>query len=271
MEKILSAYIIRRMINVLVFVLIFAELSVGTMNADGAEGPVFAYSGDIGPWFWGELSDEWNDCAIDHRQSPINISHVQLDRMLRPLELDLRETPVHLINNGHTIEQEYEEGSTLILNGANYDLLQFHFHTFSEHTVRGERFPMELHAVFKDADSGQLAVVGMFFRIGEENQFLAQFDDILPVQSGDHESSEHKINLADGLTHTGAYYTYPGSLTTPPCSPIVTWIVLKKSAEISLEQFHEFRNIMGNNFRPLQDLNDRVIRATARGGLHHGK
>ncbi len=218
----------------------------------GAEGASFAYSGDIGPYFWTDLNSEWQACGgAGGRQSPIDITRAARDPKLQPLRFDLRGTPIALVNNGHTIEQEYHEGSALIFNGIVYDLLQFHFHTFSEHTVGGNRFPMELHAVHSDPATGNLAVVGMLFKIGKKNAFLAQFSK-LPTHSGDHVNSNASINLADGLVNTAFYYTYPGSLTTPPCSEIVTWIVLSNVAEMSWEQFQDYRRIMGNNFRPVQ-------------------
>jgi carbonic anhydrase len=215
-------------------VLTIVTLTGTWMQAAGAE---FGYSGDIGPGFWGELDSSWIACSTDLRQTPIDISGAVLDNKLTPLDLVLQDTEIELINNGHTIEQEYEPGSSLRLNGVTYDLLQFHFHTFSEHTIRGVRYPMELHAVFRNSGTGNLAVLGTFFQIGGENQFLAEFDDHLPEKDGDHFSSEHHINLANGLTETSSYYTYAGSLTTPPCSPIVTWVLLKEPATISAEQF----------------------------------
>lgn len=227
------------------------------------EVPQFEYSGDNGPGFWGELTTAWANCAVDARQSPIDLSAATVDEALEPLSLDLHGTPLAIFNDGHTIEQEYENGSTLAFAGITYDLLQFHFHTLSEHTIEGERGAMELHAVFRNEASGNLAVIGMLYEIGKENEFLALFDDRLPVKKGDEVDDEGtEVDLAEGLTDTAEYYTYPGSLTTPPCSPIVTWIVLKERAELSADQFKAFRDILGNDFRPLQERNGRTIRTT---------
>ena len=174
------------------------------------------------------------------------------DSTLLGLNLDLRAVHIDLINNGHTIEQEYHNGSELIYDGKVFELLQFHFHTYSEHTINGERFPLELHAVFQDMVTGNLAVIGQLFRIGPTNAFLAQFTQ-LPTHSGDHVSSTTNINLADALIDTDSYYTYPGLLTTPPCSEIVTWLVLAKASTVSHAQYQLFLDHMGNNFRPLQN------------------
>jgi carbonic anhydrase len=128
----------------------------------------------------------------------------------------------------------------------------------------GDRGVMELHVVFSDEATGNNAVVGQLYKIGEENAFLTAFDHILPQQKGDVVAPlwETEINLADGLKNTKRYYTYPGSLTTPPCSPTVTWIVLKQWATLSEEQFRLFNNVLGHNFRPLQELNGRIIRSS---------
>jgi carbonic anhydrase len=247
---------------------VFASVLASLFFCGALDAAEFLYNGDNGPGYWAELDPAWEACAgegADARQSPIDINYVVIDPTLEPLELDLKETPIDLINNGHAIEQEYEEGSTLIFEGVEYELKQFHFHTFSEHTVGGQRGAMELHAVFDDIE-GNSAVIGMLFSIGSENPFLQELIDAgLPEKEGD-VTTDGDINLADGLTETSSYYTYLGSLTTPPCSETVTWIVLKKNAKMSEDQFQEFRHILGNDFRPLQERNDREVRATARRG-----
>lgn len=232
--------------------------------ASGATAVPFEYTGDNGPGFWAELNTpDWQACD-DDGQSPINIGRAASDPSLAALALDLHETPMHLTNNGHTIEQEYEEGSTLTLGDVEFELIQFHFHTLSEHTVRGQRSPMEMHAVFRDPVSGNLAVVGTLFRIGGASNFLDELIAAGLPRYEDDTSTTGVIDVADVLTsgRTRRYYTYSGSLTTPPCSEIVTWLVLKRTATMSPAQFHAFQDIMGNNFRPIQARNGRVVRAT---------
>jgi carbonic anhydrase len=227
----------------------------------GSEG--FTYNGDTGPGFWGDLSSDNLLCSEGTNQSPVDISKVRTDPSLRPLTLALTETPISLVNNGHSIENEVESPNTLTLNGAVYELAQFHFHTLSEHTINGQRGVMELHAVFKDP-TGRIAVVAVLYTLGRTNDFLTELAAHgLPVHEGDTVNSDSEINLADALTSTTSYYTYSGSLTTPPCTEGVTWIVLKHEAQMSMAQFRSFENILGNDFRPLQDLNGRTIRATA--------
>jgi carbonic anhydrase len=249
--------------------LALSETGRGTVVSVGAEtsAPEFAYSGDTGPGFWGGAPG-WEACAglsLTQRQSPIDIDHIIVDRHLGPLLLRLDETPLALTNNGHTIEEEYEAGSSLTVNGVVYGLSQFHFHTLSEHTVAGQDAAMELHAVFADPASDKKTVVGQLFVVGKTNRFVAELlTHGLPTKSGDEvRVPSQMINVADALTNTSRYYTYPGSLTTPPCTETVTWFVLHEYAQLSSEQFDAFRHVLGNNFRPLQKRNGRRIRSTA--------
>jgi carbonic anhydrase len=226
-----------------------------------------AYSGDHGPGFWSETAG-WETCGRGTqrgaRQTPIDIRETVVDSHLHRLELRIEETKISLVNNGHTIEQEYENGSQLMLHGATYELQQFHFHTLSEHAIKGRRGAMEMHAVFKNLADNTLAVVAVMYEIGAPSPFLDHLIEAgLPAKSGEEIHSTHPINLVDGLTDSASYYTYPGSLTTPPCSETVTWFVLKRPATLSQSQFDSFDHILGNNFRPLQPVNGRTIRATA--------
>jgi carbonic anhydrase len=244
-----------RSIGVSACVVFIAVAYVGSSGTTEAADPVrFHYSGDAGPAFWGELAPEWVACSgAGGRQTPIDINPARTQPLpvLTSLQLNLRPTPINLRNNGHGLELEYEPGSTLTINGVVFDLLQFHFHTLSEHTIGGTRYPMEQHAVFRDSRTGTLAVVGLFYRIGANNPFLANFTE-LPRREGQRVRSDRTINVADSLTATDSYFAYGGSLTTPPCSENVIWLVLKTPAEMSQAQFERAWSIMGNNFRPTQ-------------------
>lgn len=239
---------------------------IGPCNVSAAE---FSYNGDEGPAYWSDLDPAWSTCAgtaEDALQSPIDIGRAKIDRSLKPLDLQTFATTIDLSNNGHNIEQSYEDtGSSIYSDGSVYELKQFHFHTFSEHTVNDKRGKMEMHAVFSEPASGDNLVVGQLFEIGKkENRFIQTLIDAgLPEKNGDTTQTNDLIDLADGLTNTSSYYTYDGSLTTPACTENVTWVVLKKQSKLTHEQWDSFRGILGNNFRPLQKLNDRTIWATA--------
>jgi carbonic anhydrase len=244
-----------------------ASSQVTGTTPPAADSPLeFTYNGDTGPGFWADLDPANALCGIGASQSPIDISQATVDPTLQALQLALEATPISLINNGHAIEEEVDTPNTLTLNGDVYTASQFHFHTLSEHTIDGQRGVMELHAVFVDT-AGKTAVVGMLFTIGHENAFLDELTSAgLPKHTGDNVTSETEINLGDGLTDTSAYYMYSGSLTTPPCTEDVTWLVLKDEAQMSSTQFQAFQNILGNDFRPLQSLNEREVTATPKGG-----
>ncbi len=259
------------------YVLVFASVvwwnaCATAMNAQAAAAAAadFSYSGDTGPGYWQEIhGDKYPACAplSGNRQSPINIRAVEEDPELRPLDLNLTPAPFVLSNPGYTIQATPEFGSSLTLNGRIYSLLQFHFHTLSEHTVAGVRGAMELHVVFRYSDT-DLAVVGVLYRIGRFNPFLQELIDAgLPQKTTSGPTTVQRLNLEKALTDTAQYFTYSGSLTTPPCSPYVNWIVLKQWSELSPEQFEAFRKILGNDFRPLQEKNERVVRATVRRGI----
>jgi len=233
-------------------------------QVNGASVP-FLYSGDNGPGNWGQLTSEWRSCGTGNRQSPVNIDDVKVDKSLENLELTTHPTTIHLINTGHNIEQEYEgTGSAINFAGVEYELLQFHFHTLSEHAVDDKRGGMEMHAVFSDSASGKLLVIGTLYKIGKkQNKFIQTMIDAgLPAKKGDTITSATAIDVKDGMTDTSAYYTYAGSLTTPPCTESVTWVVQKKRAKLTHGQWQAFRDIVGNNFRPLQKINGRVISAS---------
>jgi carbonic anhydrase len=259
--------------NVLSMAIVAAGLSFGGLAS--AADTEFSYSGDSGPGFWSELSSDWGACAgtaSNARQSPVAIDHARFDRHLRPLALQSFPTTVDIFNNGHTIEQNYEgTRSSILFEGRHFELQQFHFHSLSEHAVRGERGAMELHAVFAEPASADKLVVGVIFEIGKTpNPFVQVLIDAgLPRKNGDTTVTATPINLADVLPDTSSYFTYAGSLTTPPCTENVTWIVLANTAKVSQPQFQSFQRILGDDFRPLQKLNGRVVRFTS-ASPHHG-
>jgi carbonic anhydrase len=227
----------------------------------------FAYTGDDGPAFWAE-SAHAPACAPSPtgRQSPIDISHAVPDGGLAPLNLDLEETSVVLNNPGYNVRGVPAIRQELILNGDPYKMIEFHFHTLSEHTVDGRQGVMELHAVFQDEDTKtQLAVIGVIYKIGNSNPFLQELlVKGLPQKSTSPDKVVSSIHLSKAFTNTSRYFTYAGSLTTPPCSPTVQFYILQDWAEMSPQQFQTFHDVVGNNFRPLQARNGRVIRVTAK-------
>lgn len=218
------------------------------------------YGDENGPEVWAELSPDFAACGEGEAQSPINLADAT-ETSLIPIEFAYEEVPMAIFNNGHTIEVEYEEGSTLIYNEKEYDVLQFHFHQPSEHTIDGETFPMELHIVHIN-EAGGLAVVGVMLTEGvDDNEAYSTIFGNLPVEKGEpNEETDIMINVADLLpADTDTYFTYEGSLTTPPCTEIVRWLVLAEPVALSAEQIAAFGEIYSNNARPVQPLNTRDL------------
>ena len=173
---------------------------------------------------------------------------------------DYAESGLNIFNNGHTVEVEYDEGSSVGLGGETYEVVQFHFHAGSEHTVDGEQHPMELHIVHRTPDE-RLAVVGIFLEVGGENVALAPVFDNLPTEVSDEAApvEGETVDLAAALPETQTYFQYDGSLTTPPCTEGVAWQVLDTPVEISQEQLDAFTAVVEGNFRPTQPLGDREL------------
>lgn len=239
----------------LLCVIALTALLLNTLAADLHWG----YSGDAGPEYWGALSPDYALCAAGSAQSPIDIRAASaLD--LVDIEFQYSESANKIFNNGHTIQVNVDPGSAIVYNGIRYDLLQFHFHAPSEHTIDGMPAPLEIHFVHQDLNSGNLAVVGILLTEGEsDNAAYAGVFDHLPAQAGEPEARGERLSLAALLPEARSYYTYQGSLTTPPCSEIVRWLLLDKPVELSARQIAAFTAIYDGNARPTQPLGARDL------------
>lgn len=217
----------------------------------------WSYEGDTGPACWGDLSPAFALAKTGKQQSPIDIAGTVAAE--GRLECRYKASKVNLVNNGHTIQQDYEPGSFMKAGGKRYELKQFHFHSGSEHTVDGKRYDMELHLVHANR-SGELAVVGVLFEKGADNAFLRELWKWLPKESGQRVVSEKtRINVAAVLPTSKACYVYDGSLTTPPCTEGVGWYVLSRPVSISAAQLDVFQALYKGNYRPVQPLNGRTL------------
>ena len=219
----------------------------------------WGYSGDAGPANWGALSPEYSLCADGSAQSPIDIRDAsELD--LVDIDFLYGESANYIFNNGHTIQVNIDAGSAIHYNGISYNLLQFHFHAPSEHTIDGEATPMEIHFVHQDPNSGALAVVGVMLTASEdENEAYAAVFDHLPEEVGEPEAMGEPLALETLLPEARAFYTYQGSLTTPPCSEIVRWLLLDSPVALSQGQIDAFTAIFDGNARPIQPRGKRDL------------
>jgi len=230
----------------------------GVAYASGGHKAHWGYTGHEGPSHWSSLDDNYHACAAGNRQSPIDIgsaAHAEF----KGVSQSYASTPLKLVNNGHTIQVNYAKGSTMTLEGKDYQLAQFHFHSPSEHTQGGSAYPMEAHLVHVAAD-GSLAVVGVFMKEGHENSFISQIWDHLPHEVGHEVSvSGSNLNVADFLPAKKAFFHYNGSLTTPPCSEGVKWFVMDEQVEVSKAQVKQFLGLIHENARPVQPANGRFL------------
>jgi len=226
-----------------------------------SSGAHWGYSGEEGPEHWGDLDSKNIACAIGKNQSPIDMTGM-VDAKLPKLVVNYKaHGGTQILNNGHTIQVNYEPGSTITVDGTEFELKQFHFHTPSENTMEGKHFPMEAHFVHADKD-GNLAVIALMYKESHKgNSELAKAFDHIPA-----EATGETMDLPKGVSAGGllpknlSYYRFTGSLTTPPCSEGVRWLVLKNPSHASEQQIEAFSHTMHHpNNRPVQPLNARVI------------
>ena len=244
-------------------VVVAAAASLVTVGSKllAGEAPHWSYAGSTGPAKWGSLEEEFSACALGKAQSPIDIRDTTVKRAdLPPIEFDYKTSPLNIIDNNHTIQIDYAPGSFITVNGHRYQLVQFHFHRPSEERLDGKRFPMVAHLVHKDSD-GKLAVVAVLLASGPQNPLIKTLWNNLPREKEREISVEKvEISVADLLPRDKAYYTFQGSLTTPPCTEGVTWLVLKQPASISGDEVDRFSKLYPMNARPVQPLNGREIK-----------
>ena len=231
-------------------------LSVGLAVSMFASSHHWGYTGENGPSHWGDLNEEFIMCKIGKNQAPIDINSAVV-ASLPDMDLQYKTSSYKVENNGHTIKVSVKKGNYLLIDGKKFELLQFHFHTPSENTINGKHFPMEMHLVHKSKD-GELAVVSLMFKIGNYNSELAKIIKSMP-QEKDEKFKLTDVYPVNFLPSNMSYYRFNGSLTTPPCSEGVRWIVIKEPVEMSAHQYKVFHKIMHNNNRPTQPLNARLI------------
>ena len=220
----------------------------------------WSYAGKNGPEHWGTLAPSYRMASRGRQQSPIDIRSAAPAKLP---ELNFRYKPstLHLVYNGHTVQENEDAGSVLRGPQRDFRLKQFHFHSPSEHTLNGHQFPMEMHLVHK-ADDGTVGVVAVLFRTGRHNKALDRMWQNLPTADNPKRESTITINAMDLLPDSHRYYHYQGSFTTPPCTEHVEWMVLTEPVELSDEQITRFRAIIDGNNRPVQPLNGRLIQVS---------
>lgn len=217
----------------------------------------WGYEAHNGPALWGTLDRAFCACALGAEQSPIDLTGGRR-AALTPVGFDYRRSRIEVENTGHTIQMNPEPGHGIVLDGVRHELSQFHFHRASEHLVDGVPYPMELHFVHRNG-SGGLAVVGVLICEGGENAALAPAWARLPSDPGEPRAVPGEIDLAALLPPFRTTWRYRGSLTTPPCTEGVAWIVPDQPLPMSPAQIAAFAAIYPNNRRPVQPLGGRDL------------
>ena len=211
-----------------------------------------------GPERWGGIKPEFAKCSTGSRQSPIDIRDgIKVD--LDPVHFDYQPSGFRVIDNGHTVQVNVTSGNSIEVIGRRYELVQFHFHRPSEERIDGKQFDMVVHLVHKDLD-GRLAVVAVLLERGAALGVVQSVWNNLPLEKGDEVAARSLLNPAELLPAGRSYLTYMGSLTTPPCSEGVLWMVMKQPVSISLEQIGIFARLYAMNARPIQAVSGRLIK-----------
>jgi carbonic anhydrase len=220
--------------------------------------PHWGYQGEAGPQSWGRLKPEFVKCASGERQSPIDIRD-GLKLQLDPVQFDYRPSSFRVIDNGHTVQVNVAAGNSIEAIGRRYGLVQFHFHRPSEERIDGREFDMVAHLVHKDHE-GRLAVVAVLLEQGSAHPLVQSVWNNLPLEKGEEVRAKAILDLNALLPTERNYFTYMGSLTTPPCSEGVLWMVMKQPVQISTEQIAIFARLYPMNARPIQSASGRLIK-----------
>jgi carbonic anhydrase len=216
------------------------------------------YKGEAGPQAWGGLKVEFSTCSTGKRQSPIDIRDgIAVD--LEPVQFDYRASSFRVIDNGHTVQVNLAPGNFIQAQGRRWELVQFHFHRPSEERIDGRQFDMVAHLVHKDPD-GKLAVVAVLLERGSIQPLVQTIWNNLPLEKGEEVPARAIIDLNHLLPPDRRYYTYMGSLTTPPCSEGVLWMVMRQPVPLSQEQIDIFGRLYPMNARPVQQASGRLIK-----------
>ena len=248
--------------NFLVLIALFCfAVSCSSDDEAVSHSEEWSYNGETGPDHWTEIEKE-SECGGAF-QSPINILQTTTDSTLQPLDIyyDAGIKISNVVNNGHTVQFNFEAGNYITLDGEKYELKQFHFHELSEHTLGGVHFPMEIHLVHV-SDAGKYAVLAILTE--ESAADIKQFDFLdtyLPLAVEESKSVNSTYNMNEVLPGEKQYFTYTGSLTTPPCTENVQWFIFKTPVEVPVGLIESLHDAMPtNNYRPTQPLNGRVVK-----------
>ena len=224
-----------------------------------AEGAHWSYEGATGPAKWGDLDSADKVCSIGLQQSPIDIV-APIKSQLPPLKLSWAKAADTIVNNGRSIQLNFAQGSILAVGDKKYNLMQVHFHRPSEHMVAGKSYPMEAHFVHRANFGSGLAVVGVLMSTGSSpNKAFAKVVATMPAKEGEPVKADPDFNPNALVPRRLTYYRYSGSLTTPPCSETVEWLLLTTPITVADSDVAAFAKLYPMNARPVQRDNRRYV------------
>ena len=238
--------------SMLKFVLFFTLAAV--LFACSNSNSHWGYEGIESPGHWAELSKDYAPCQRGHHQSPIDLHRSEAQAIQQSLIVAYLPTHAHIINNGHSVEFDMEEENFIAVDDKRYQLKQLHFHADSEHTVNGRHFPAEMHLVHQSKE-GALAVIALLIEVGDSNSYDHIFD-VIPKPG---ESINVNLHLEKFIPENRERFIYTGSLTTPPCSENVYWLVFNDHIRVPAQQLRKFRAYYSHNYRPTQKTYNRQL------------
>ncbi|WKK66661.1 carbonic anhydrase [Lutimonas zeaxanthinifaciens] len=248
-------------------VLLFSSLSCNKneqkkMVKEESHEMEWSYEGETSPEHWAEL--EKNSDCLGNRQSPINILDINVvEDDNKESVINLHYSPSTILkkvrNNGHSIQFDFDKGDSIAYNKINYNLVQIHFHEPSEHTINGIRYPIEIHLVHQSKEK-YYTVLSVFGVEGEKSEAIEEMESFLPLKKGEEREINKAFDLSRIFPENKTYYSYGGSLTTPPCSETVQWVIFKNPIVISLEEVLKLKDNMPlENYRNEQPINNRLV------------
>ena len=245
----------KKKMNAIVYWVLLAGLILGCNKSDSPVTPA-AWNYES-PDKWGSIG--YGDCT-GKVQSPVNIdTTTTIKTELPTLGLHYRNSSWGIIDNGHNIQINVKQTNSLVLEGTAFKVMQFHFHRMSEHKLEGNSYDMEMHIVHQDTISSDLLVVALWIKQGVENPFIKKIWGKLPSVKNSEVLSGDSIRISDVFPASQKYFTYTGSLTTPPCTQGLDWIIFKQPIEVSPDQISQFAQFYPDNERPVQALNFREV------------
>jgi carbonic anhydrase len=235
-----------------------AAAAAAILAAAPKHGTVWSYEGELGPANWSKINVDWAKCGVGNRQSPIDLRD-GIKVNLEQIGFDYHPSSFNEVNNGHTVQVTVGGGNFITVGNQTYELQQFHFHRPSEEKINGKGTEMVMHLVHKSAE-GKFAIVAVLLERGQPHSLMQTIWDNLPLEKQEVVAPSIVIDPKDALPEKREYFTYMGSMTEPPCTEGVLWLVFKQPRQASPAQMALFSRLYPLNARPVQSTSGRMIK-----------